>query len=389
MMSLAFLMFHFLTGCKAPEGAQSCNDYAKVPATGTSFLYDHQTIQNIQIVITESNLSKLPTIADQDVEVPADITINGVKFYDVGLKLKGHASFRSIDEKASFKIDFDQFVDGQNFNGIKALTLNNMIQDPSKVSENLGYATSQELGLVSPRQGYTCVSVNGQDYGLYSIIEALDEQFVDFNFDDNSGVLYEGSGADFNKAGLDKFELQEGDDPDRAYLNQLITELQATNSQTYWAFIQKRFNADDLMLAFALQTYLGNRDNYLTWINNYYVYYEPSSEKWTFIPWGLDQFFDPTLSIANPLADRPNPGLLFTKCLKSAECKDEYYAKMGDINDLFDGGPSQDYLLTELDRIYSLSRHDPMDEVTGWKVDGDENDVLDFIYNRPTEFYSR
>ncbi|MBT3979711.1 MAG: hypothetical protein HOE90_00075 [Bacteriovoracaceae bacterium] len=382
------LLWMLWLGCSPPETAQSCGDYANFPTDGTAeFVYSHESIQNIQIVMSDANMSKLPTMPDQGVDdLPADIYINGEIYSNVGLKLKGHGSFRDIDQKASFKIDLHEFNRDQTLNGMERFNLNSMIQDQAKVSDNIGYHVFQDQGLISPRQGYTCVSVNGVDYGLYSIVEALDEEFVEAQFNDPTGVLYEGSGLDLNQRGVQNFELQEGDDPDRIYLSSLVDELEKTSTESYWGFIEKNFYADELMMSFALLTYLGNRDSYLTWHNNYFLYYEPSTAKWTFIPWGMDQLFDETLLLNDPLSERPDPGILFINCLDSDECHESFLEKLAEVNSMVEDGSLPFYLQTELDRIYTLSHHDPRDESTAWGVERDSQKAIDFLDNRLEEF---
>src|SRR5690348_2521827 len=59
----------------------------------------------------------------------ADFVYRGKTWKDVGVKIKGHRSLRTLDEKPSFKVRFDEFVDKQKFLGLKNVTLNNMVED--------------------------------------------------------------------------------------------------------------------------------------------------------------------------------------------------------------------------------------------------------------------
>jgi len=72
----------------------------------------------------------------------------------VGVKLKGGiGSRRSIDQKAGLKIKFDEFVDGQTFDGLEKMTLNNMVQDPTMTHEVLAYQAFRQMGVFAPGAG--------------------------------------------------------------------------------------------------------------------------------------------------------------------------------------------------------------------------------------------
>ena len=79
----------------------------------------------------------------------------------VGIRLKGNATFHDLDGKAAFKLKFNEFVKGQTFLGLKKMTLNNMVQDPSMVHETLAYEAFRAAGVEAPRTGYADVRVNG------------------------------------------------------------------------------------------------------------------------------------------------------------------------------------------------------------------------------------
>ena len=63
----------------------------------------------------------------------------------VEFRLKGSGSFRPLERKAAFKI---RLPAGQRIDGLKSLTLNNMVQDPSKVSEVLSYSAFRAFGFL-------------------------------------------------------------------------------------------------------------------------------------------------------------------------------------------------------------------------------------------------
>ena len=96
---------------------------------------------------------------------------------DVGIRLKGGVgSFRPLTKKAAFKVKFDEYVEGQTLLGLKKLTLNNMVQDPSMIHETLGLRGRFARRACRPRGRATpTCAVNGEDYGLYLDVETLDK----------------------------------------------------------------------------------------------------------------------------------------------------------------------------------------------------------------------
>ena len=113
----------------------------------------------------------------------------------IGARLKGSASFRPLSGKAAFKLKFAHSVKGQRFLGLKTLTLNNMVQDPSMVHEVLAYEAFRAVGIPAPRTGYAYLRVNGADYGVYLNVETPDNVFLPRWFA-STGHLYEGEAVD-------------------------------------------------------------------------------------------------------------------------------------------------------------------------------------------------
>ena len=83
--------------------------------------------------------------------VKAELTEGETTLADVGVRLKGMTSFRSIHEKASFSMKFDEFVEGQTYRGLKKLMFNNSVQDRTYLSELLATQLFQDAGVPASR----------------------------------------------------------------------------------------------------------------------------------------------------------------------------------------------------------------------------------------------
>ena len=141
-----------------------------------AWLYDPLQVTEIDLEASAAALSQLAAVPDEYVE--ARITMrNGASTYGpylVGLQLKGHAAFRPLEGKAAFKVKFGYSVSGQRFHGLKGLTLNNMVQDPSMIAEATTSLLVAATGAPAARVGYAYVRLNGADYGLYANVETID-----------------------------------------------------------------------------------------------------------------------------------------------------------------------------------------------------------------------
>ena len=82
-------------------------------------------------------------------------------------------------------------VPSQRLLGFERFNLHNMIHDPSMMSEELAYGMFRDAGLPASRTGFAWLEINGSTYGLYSLIETVDDDFLDDRFESGDGNLYE------------------------------------------------------------------------------------------------------------------------------------------------------------------------------------------------------
>ena len=111
-------------------------------------------------------------------------------------------------DRYSFKIEFDQYDSTKTYHGLDKLSLNNVIQDNTYMKDYLAYQMMKEFGAPAPLCSYAYITVNGEDWGLYLAVEAVEESFLQRNYGKDYGELYKpdsmnmgggrGNGKDFD-----------------------------------------------------------------------------------------------------------------------------------------------------------------------------------------------
>lgn len=237
----------------------------------------------------------------------------------VGVRLKGHRSFRKLSGKAAFKIRFDKYVDGQRLRGVRRLTLNNLVEDATMVREVLAYRLMRAMNVPAPNAGYARVFVDGELYGLYLVVETVDEDLVSRAFDGPQGELYEGEyGCDLYPDDVDGFDHELGSDRGRSQLRALASRA-AQGAHGLFHAADAPLDKPAVLAYLAVSAVIGDFDGYRH-AHNYRIYHHPASGKWSMIPWGLDRVFKKRLSIYD------SHGLLARRCFADARCRREYVA---------------------------------------------------------------
>jgi hypothetical protein len=264
----------------------------------------------------------------------------------VEVRLKGNVggSFRLLSEKPGFKLKFKK---ADAVLGLRKMTLNNMVQDPSMVHETLAYASFRAAGVPASRTGYAYVRLNGDDIGVYLDLENLDEiglKRIFGSFDDETQHLYEGEqGDDVFPGGEAGFEVDEGSETDISDLESLIEAVNDEGGDESWS---KRVspNADlaEMTKMWAVEKYIDHWDGYAGHTessqagerpNNYYLFSEPTG-RFQMLPWGADQAWIRTIGVGTPgrevTFDGPG-GVLFNKCLEDDQCFRAYWRAVRDV----------------------------------------------------------
>lgn len=157
-------------------------------------IFDDNIVHNISINIQEFYLNDLLLNAEKEIFFPCDIIIDGELFENVAIRAKGNSSLSQVvnsnSNKYSFKIKFDYFNKNNSYYGLKELILNNLVSDNTFIKDYIVFDMMNYMGVVTPKNAYSIIKINNENWGLYLGIESIDDVFLARNYGNNYGFLY-------------------------------------------------------------------------------------------------------------------------------------------------------------------------------------------------------
>ena len=344
--------------------------------------FSEDTVGDVYITISETDWNSILSSPLEEEYHTASITYRNITLDDVAFRTKGASSLQAVADmngtRYSFKVDMNYYVDGQKLLGMKKINLNNNYKDPSYMRELIAYDMMRSLDIPAPRLSYVNLYINGSLHGLYTLVEQVDSEFLEENFDNSDGDLYkpDGTGSDLlwygtNFASYSGVELKTNEETsDNAAFINMVNELNNGSD------LESVIDADEVLRYFAVSTAMSNLDSYQgSLAHNYYIYERDSV--FSIIPWDFNESFgtftmgcqDPNAMItfyideptSGALADRP----LIAKLLEHEDYKTAYH---GYIEDLISG--------TMDSSIISITIEDTKNLISG------------HVANDPTAFYS-
>ena len=188
-------------------------------------LFDTDSVISVNILMDDADWNAMLENSTAEEYYQCDVEINGTTFYRVGIRPKGNTSLTSIasdptTDRYSFKLEFDHYVDGQSCFGLDKRILNNNYADATNMKEALIYDMYQYLGADASLYNYAKISVNGEYWGVYLALEAVEDSFMLRNYGAQSGKLYKpdsmniGDGKDFGDFNADDMDFGNMTPPD-------------------------------------------------------------------------------------------------------------------------------------------------------------------------------
>lgn len=168
-------------------------------------LFDTDQVMTVNILIDEDEWDDLLETAISETYYCCDIEINGETYYRVGIRAKGNTSLSMVassdSDRYSFKVKFDEYVDGQTCYGLDKLVLNNNYSDATMMKEAVVYDMFAFLDVDASLYNYARISVNGEYWGVYLALEAVEESFALRNYGTHYGNLYKPDSMEMGGAG--------------------------------------------------------------------------------------------------------------------------------------------------------------------------------------------
>lgn len=250
----------------------------------------------------------LTELDENPIFVPAEVFYENKEWYRVGVRFKGNSSLQSSWQagilKLSFKLDFDEYEDdypqikNQRFYGFKKLSLKNNYDDPSLMREKVAADVFKNAGLAMSHTSFCTVYVDHGDgpqyFGLYTLVEEVDDTVIDTQFSSDDGNLYkpDGDAASFANGTFDQDEYEKKtneDEADFTDVQNLLTIIndgtRTTDAAAWRTSLDAVFDTDIFLKYLAVNTVIQNWDTYGRMTHNYFLYNNPDTSKLTWIAW--------------------------------------------------------------------------------------------------------
>jgi spore coat protein CotH len=311
-----------------PDWTEETHSNIKDP--NYAVVFEQNTVLRFDIVISSSDWSSMQsdlsnnlgsgggpggpgggglTSVDFDpIWVPCSFNFNDKEWYNVGIRYKGNSSlsstYQSGNNKLSFKLDFDEFEDdypsltNQRFYGFKQLNLNNNYDDPSLMRDKVASDLFRDFGITSAQNTFCVIYVDHgtgpQYFGVYTLVEEVDDTVLESQFSDDSGNLYkpDGDAASFAQGTYDESELEKKNNEDmddysdvESLYNIINSSDRTTNPEQWKSDLENVLNVDVFMKWLAANTAMQNWDTYGRMTHNYLLYNNPDNNTLSWIPW--------------------------------------------------------------------------------------------------------
>jgi spore coat protein H len=304
--SLGLLGTLLLAGCGEGSLPSEPLDPGDVSATDAgNTVFDDEVVHTITIDMSAGDWAEIEETADAYENVnahfdyyPASMTFDGDALDgEVGVRLKGHISIPlTHGHSYPLKVDFNRYVEDQTLDGLTKLNLNTNFDGPPLpiARDFISYDAWREFGIAASRTAFVTVNVNGEDLGVYALLEQVDGGFIKRSFDAPHGQLYkpEQISGNLEYRGPDIEDYEDinhkwPDEPDHSSLLHALAILHEGSLDE----LEEVFDLEGVLTYLAGNVALASWDSYASTGHNYYLY-ELEPGRFTLLPWDMNGSLD-------------------------------------------------------------------------------------------------
>ena len=247
--------------------------------------------------------------------VPAQMFFNGKQWYDVGIRYEGNSSLKNAYQqgigKLPLRIEMNHFenenpnINGQTFYGFTQLSLSSNFKDVSFLHEKVAADVFRDFGVPAAQTAFYRVYVDHGDgpvyFGLYTMVEVIfDTPMLNKQFGASDGNCYkpDRDGARLNDPSLinstffpNKTNELSGFSDVAQLINTIISNTRTSDPAQWRNELESIIDMDLYLKYLAVNTTMRNWDTYGLMTHNYYLYNDPSTKKFVWIPWDNNEAF--------------------------------------------------------------------------------------------------
>ena len=271
-------------------------------------LYEPTVLRTLFLEFEEGDWeAELADFNNTDVEVPCTVTVDGVKYPNVGVHFRGNSSYMLVPagSKRSLNLSFD-FVDPkQRLYGYKTLNLLNSHEDPTFLHTVL-YSHIARKHIPAPKANLVKLAINGESWGVYTSAQQFNKDFLTDNYPSTKGARWKVGGSPMGGGGLEyigdnaesykrNYTLKTNESAkDWKALVTLCKTLNETPPDQLEAALAPMLNIDEVLWFLALDNALINCDGY--WIRaSDYALYRDDKGVFHIMPHDMNEAFQPPM----------------------------------------------------------------------------------------------
>ena len=307
--SFVVLALVVVTGCGGSGGGTPSSPSTPGPTSGPVVpgggapIFDPSVLHEARLDLDPAAWQALRDNYLDNQYYAANLTVDGVAVRQVGIRSRGEGS-RS-EEKPGLKVEFDKYVPAQEYYGYKSLVLDNLATDASMLRERLSFLVFEAMGIAAPRNAFARLTVNGEYWGLYALVEPVSKPFLEARFGEKSGTLFDYEWVfpyDFGWLGPQAagyvplpFQPETNEEkPDVATgLVAFVRAINETPGASYASAMGPWLDVDRFLTHVAVENAIAEGDGIVgdQGLNNFYLYEYGAKNRFVFVPWDKDNTF--------------------------------------------------------------------------------------------------
>ncbi len=337
---------------------------------------------------------------------PADLRWNNMTVRNVGIRSRGNSSRSGV--KPGLRVDFNRYTTGQTFLGLKSFVLRNNLTDVTSMHERLTMQLFTRIGEPAPREAFVKLFINNVYEGLYTLVEAVDKDYLRRTRGENDGYLFSFNRNPgdtpyyFDYLGPDvalyvphPFEQETREsDPQPEPLIELIRTVAEANESAFTELLSQYLDITQFIRHVAVEVFMGDSDGVIGdfGLNNFYIYRPQTSNVHVFIPWDKSETMrDVNYGIFHNMedVDQRIQNKLMRRILQQPDLRSQYLGALLDCaNSASEAVPAdtRKWFEWEIDREYSQIRDavvaDPERNYTTADFDAAVEGIRDFARRR-------